>query len=441
MVLEVITGIGLAAVVATLTKIIELKKTADENKKTLLEIERLRREKAESESRIIKPSEAEIAFFGSKQREIEGRLLSGRQFNRLLIPLFLVGSFMVAMAYVGLFEVHTLKSKLADDSQVRADLTNQLQAVNHQLVDLQNTNTSLAETNASLRNTAGELDALRSQFKQMEDQMTRRISELQDELKRSKQTNSVPPSAAITNGLDFGVESGTISAPFSLADFAISQPMNTGLSAGGKAVYSFTVTNSGDYLIYALVRAKNPFGNSVFVNIDGEPQEPDMLWEISPTQSNFEQQIVAWNQAYAADPGSNRVYSLSSGEHQLIIRGKSSLVALQHIWIRPVTKPLRIPSIAISSPTNGASYTDTAAITITANASFSSGSITNVSFYTNNVLAGFVTAPPYTITLSNLFIGYYTLKATATAAGLTGTSEPITIKVPLQPPSSLRLGL
>jgi phosphatidylserine/phosphatidylglycerophosphate/cardiolipin synthase-like enzyme len=88
------------------------------------------------------------------------------------------------------------------------------------------------------------------------------------------------------------------------------------------------------------------------------------------------------------------------------------------------------PSVSITSPTNGATYTAPANITITASASDSDGTVSKVAFYSGSTLLGTATTSPYTITWTNVPAGSYTLTAVATDnAGATTTSAGVNVTV------------
>lgn len=94
----------------------------------------------------------------------------------------------------------------------------------------------------------------------------------------------------------------------------------------------------------------------------------------------------------------------------------------------PYTNPP--PSIVIASPTNNATYTASASVTIAANADAPYNPITQVSFYANSNLVGTVTNVPYTVTATGLGAGAYVLTAVAVdGSGLSSTSAPVNIAV------------
>ncbi len=72
------------------------------------------------------------------------------------------------------------------------------------------------------------------------------------------------------------------------------------------------------------------------------------------------------------------------------------------------------PSVAITSPANGTQYSDSQAITITANATDSDGAIAKVEFYSNAVKLGETTSLPYQYTIASLALGNYTITVRAT---------------------------
>jgi len=87
------------------------------------------------------------------------------------------------------------------------------------------------------------------------------------------------------------------------------------------------------------------------------------------------------------------------------------------------------PTVSITSPTDGASFTAPAAVSITANAQDSDGSVTNVSFFDGNTLLGSTNNAPYTVT-TNLAIGGHALTAVATDnLGLSATSTVVNVTV------------
>ena len=141
---------------------------------------------------------------------------------------------------------------------------------------------------------------------------------------------AVPVSASLGQSLTIEAESGVISAPFAVTNGYVYQPLQTGVTNGGRAVYDFTITNGGRYAIKASVSTPTTSSNSFFVRIDGEPQDPDSVWEF-PANTTFTEHIVSCRGN--TSPSSHTVYILSQGPHQLIIRGSGANARLDRLEI------------------------------------------------------------------------------------------------------------
>lgn len=88
------------------------------------------------------------------------------------------------------------------------------------------------------------------------------------------------------------------------------------------------------------------------------------------------------------------------------------------------------PAVSVTSPANNATFTAPAAISFTANASDSDGSVSKVEFYNGSTSIGTATAAPFTVNWSNVPAGNYTITAVATDnAGATTTSSAIALTV------------
>jgi hypothetical protein len=143
-------------------------------------------------------------------------------------------------------------------------------------------------------------------------------------------------------GLSFEAESGQITAPFSIADGAVSQPPDSGTttpSSGGRAGYNFNVTEAGDYKVKIVVDAPHAGSDSLYVNIDAEPVPGNsMIWDIMPLTSGFEERTVSWrgNGTFSAPEFPEKAFTLSAGNHELIIRGREGGTKIDRIVIEKV---------------------------------------------------------------------------------------------------------
>jgi hypothetical protein len=104
-----------------------------------------------------------------------------------------------------------------------------------------------------------------------------------------------------------------------------------------------------------------------------------------------------------------------------------------NITVKPPNAP---PTVSMTSPPNGAVFTAPAAITVTAGAADSDGSVARVDFFANGSLVGTDTTAPYSVQWSTSTAAAYTLTARAVDdAGASTTSTALTITV-LPPPNA-----
>lgn len=98
----------------------------------------------------------------------------------------------------------------------------------------------------------------------------------------------------------------------------------------------------------------------------------------------------------------------------------------------------KAPSVILSAPANGTTYTAPASVTITASAVDSDGTISNVEFYANSTLLGRDSSAPYSV-MGSLAAGTYALTAVATDnSGATAVSNPVSITVSAALPQETR---
>jgi len=139
-------------------------------------------------------------------------------------------------------------------------------------------------------------------------------------------------SGSCQNAAEFSASAGIISPPFILTNGCVFQEATTAITDAGRAVYTFTAP-AGSYRIQALVDAPRQAANFLFVNIDSEPAAPGTKWEV-PASSGFAKNWVG------NGGGRPRLFQLTNGVHQLIIRGGAPNVKLAHVWISEVKAPM-----------------------------------------------------------------------------------------------------
>jgi hypothetical protein len=119
-------------------------------------------------------------------------------------------------------------------------------------------------------------------------------------------------------GISFASTAGNITSPFVVNSNTISQSLVTvDPTQGGRALYTFAVPSAGDYALSAKVNCPDEGSNSFFVNIDGEPSSA-MIWNI-PVTTGPENRIATWSPSTTP-----KVWTLNTGIHQLIIRGREA---------------------------------------------------------------------------------------------------------------------
>lgn len=160
-------------------------------------------------------------------------------------------------------------------------------------------------------------------------------------------------------------EGGSISSPFTVVGGAIFHSVEGDPSTGGRAVYQFTVPANGSYAISATVNAPDASADSFYVNIDGEPADPYMIWDVLPLTSGFETRWISWrgNGTSAANDFSPKVFTLSAGQHSLIIIGREANAALDRLEVRamgvapcPPSNPLLLNGILSWNAAIGVAY-------------------------------------------------------------------------------------
>ncbi|MGB2717932.1 MAG: Ig-like domain-containing protein [Vicinamibacterales bacterium] len=111
--------------------------------------------------------------------------------------------------------------------------------------------------------------------------------------------------------------------------------------------------------------------------------------------------------------------------------GMTSTATFTNVAIKRSTSSTNAsPSVTLLAPANGTTYSAPGAVTFSASASGSNGSITKVGFYANGDIVATDTTSPYSVTWGPVPAGTYNLYAVATDdKGATGTSATVTVTV------------
>jgi hypothetical protein len=96
--------------------------------------------------------------------------------------------------------------------------------------------------------------------------------------------------------------------------------------------------------------------------------------------------------------------------------------------------PNQAPTVSVTAPLSGTTFTAPASIVIAAQAADADGAVAGVEFYAGGKLLGTATAQPYSLVWQADKVGTYTLTARAVDnLGLTATSAAVTVKITKRP--------
>ena len=154
------------------------------------------------------------------------------------------------------------------------------------------------------------------------------------------------PTIAATSGILSGLLTASTVINGVLTSYFYQPLPSIGSTSGGSATYNVTITNAGNYEIQALVYAPNLSANSFLMNIDGQPQNPTMIWDIIPVTSGFERRIVSWrgNGSAGNDQFVPKLFSLGAGSHQIIFEGLEPGTAMASFALLQIVTTIQSPS-------------------------------------------------------------------------------------------------
>jgi hypothetical protein len=189
---------------------------------------------------------------------------------------------------------------------------------------------------------------------------------------------------------------------------------NIGWTAAGEwTEYTVNVT-AGTYKIDARV-ASTMTGKSFRIEMDGATVATFNV----PNTTGWQtwQTVTVNNVALTAGQKIMRIFCITDGFN------------LDHItFSNAVTN--QAPTVSLTAPTNNATFTAPASITLSANASDADGSIARVEFFNGTTLLNSDATAPYAFSWSNVAAGSYTITARATDnAGATTTSAQVNVTV------------
>jgi hypothetical protein len=138
-------------------------------------------------------------------------------------------------------------------------------------------------------------------------------------------------------GQSLTASAAVVTAPLILTNDAISLNGDMAdVTNGGTAVFTFSVATAGNYMFETLVNAPDENSNSFFVNVDGQPEDPDMVWDVDVTMG-FQKRVMNWrgNGDSTTDQFTPKRFALTAGTHKLIIVGREPDTQLKSVTILP----------------------------------------------------------------------------------------------------------
>jgi chitinase len=144
--------------------------------------------------------------------------------------------------------------------------------------------------------------------------------------------------------------------------------------------------------------------------------------------------VPTWSASTIYNPGDRMVYQNVLYEALVPIWNTPPNYCASCGWYKVVgtcgTGGNQAPTVAITAPTNNASFAAGSTIQITANAADADGSVTQVEFLRNGASIGIDTSAPYAASWTNAATGSYTLTARATDnQGASTTSSAVAVTV------------
>jgi hypothetical protein len=146
--------------------------------------------------------------------------------------------------------------------------------------------------------------------------------------------------ASAQERIDLEAGQAKVNSPLIFAEDYLHRIDQTETGSGGRAVFIFTLTNAATYAVLARVQTAESARNSLLLNIDAEPEGPAMTWNI-PLTKQFADRLVTWRGPSTTESTvvRQKVFSLSAGEHRLILRDLTPGVKLTRLSLLRVPAP------------------------------------------------------------------------------------------------------
>ncbi len=143
---------------------------------------------------------------------------------------------------------------------------------------------------------------------------------------------------------------GSSSSPLSATNGWVFRAVPTGATNGGRAEYQFTNQVASAYRITAVVQTQSNAPDAFGVNIDAEPVEPGMTWDV-PAAKEPVTLPVSWRGVGSVEKPqfAPKLFFLSPGGHRLIIRTKTAGTKLNSVTIEPAEQTRPVPPTGLRS--------------------------------------------------------------------------------------------
>ncbi|WP_425451446.1 glycoside hydrolase family 48 protein [Sphaerisporangium album] len=177
------------------------------------------------------------------------------------------------------------------------------------------------------------------------------------------------------------------------------------------------ITNNGDPWTNWTLRFTFPGG-----------QQVTQGWSANWSQSGAN--VTATNLSWNGNLGTGQSTNIGFNGSHTGTNPKPTSFTINGVVCNGGTPTNQPPTVALTSPTAGQTFTAPATVNLAANAADSDGTVSKVDFYSGTTLLGTDTTAPYTYSWTGVAAGDYSLTAKATDnAGATTTSSPVGITV------------